>query len=227
MKTVQVPKGLIWLTLILFAVLITFTVVKALRSPDGPEGSSIDPVIDTVYMTRFVPVKSYKSPFQPHRYIFFSEVDTVEVEKVIHTRDTVKVYIKDSTAIDYNVQFLSQYPNASKLVQLLLDSENLSLTLFNAQGTLSTEEYRLDLDKFKYNYQCDEGFSYKKNNFFKRLHPFAEVQLRPINLMLDVNLGIYHKTGKIIYETGLNGFYYPRVKTYPGWDFYFKMRYNF
>lgn len=227
MKTIQVPKGLVWLTLILFAVLVTFTVVKALRSPDGLEGDSVDSVPDTIYVTKFVPVGSYKSTFTPTRYIFFSETDTVEVDKIVHTRDTVSVYLKDSTAIDYNVQFLAQYPNASKLIQLLLDSENLSLTFFNAQGTLSTEEYKLNLDKFKYNYQWDEGFSYKKNSFFKNLHPFVEAQVRPINLMLDVNLGLYHKTGKIIYETGLNGFYYPRVKTNPGWDIYFKMRYNF
>lgn len=198
------------------------TDVRNVHDPNGHEQERPD----TVYLTKYVPVEGYKSDYQPTRFYFFTELDTVEIEKITIVHDTVRVTTKDSTDISYHTQFLTQYPTANKLVQLLLDNESLSLSLLNTQGQLSTQQFQLDLDKFKYNYQ-PEGMTYKRNNFFKRLHPFGEVMVRPLNLMLDANLGIYHKTGKIKYELGLNGFYYPTVQKLPGYDIYFKLRYEF
>lgn len=198
------------------------TNVRNVQIPDGTEQEKPD----TVYLTKFVPVKPFDYSYIPTKYFFFTETDTLEIEKIKVIHDTVTVYTKDSTQINYNSQFLTQYPSASKLVQLLLDDENLSLSLLNTNGHLSTQEFKLDLDKFKYNYQ-PLGMTYEKINFFKRLHPFVEAQVRPMNLLLDANLGIYHETGKIKYEFGLNGFYYPKLQKLPGWDLYFKLRYDF
>lgn len=222
-KTTKVLLIVITILAIALGFCIYFlTEVRNVQIPDGTEQEKPD----TVYMTKFVPYKPYELPYKPYKYFFFTEKETIEVEKIEVVHDTVTVYTNDSTQFQYNSQFLTQYTTASKLIQLLLDDTSLSLSLLNTQGQLSTQYFQLDLDKFKYNYQPG-GMTYEKNNFFKRLHPFGEVMVRPLNLMLDANIGIYHKTGKIKYELGLNGFYYPTVQKLPGYDIYFKLRYEF
>ena len=198
------------------------TDVRNLQSPYGPEEEKVD----TVYLPRYIPVESFKYDYQPSKYFFFTEEKEVKVDTIVYIHDTVRVFMKDSSRVDYSSQFLTQYTSASKLVQLLLDSENLSLTLFDTQGSLHTEQYNLNLEAFKYNY-LNNQMSFQKNSFFKNIHPFAEVSFRPMNVMLDANIGIYHKTSKIIYELGLNGFYYPKLQKPFGKDFYFKLRYEF
>lgn len=198
------------------------TGVRNVHDPNGHEQEKRD----TVYLTKYIPIEGYKHSYQPSKYFFFTEIDTVKIDSITVIHDTVLISTNSPSSLKYNTQFFTQYPTASKLVQLLLDDENLYLSLLNTQGQLSTQQFLIDLDKFKYNYQ-PEGMTYEKNNFFKRLHPFGETMFRPINSMMDVNLGIYHKTGKIKYEFGLNGFYYPRLQKLPGYDIYFKLRYEF
>lgn len=216
---------LIALTILAIALGVCIYFLTDVRNVQIPTGTEQEKP-DTVYLTKFIPIEPYKYSSIAPKFYFFTELDTVGIEKIKIVHDTVTVYTQDSTKINYNSQFFTQYTGASKLVQLLLDDESLSLSLFNTQGQLSTQEFKLDLDKFKYNYQ-PEGMTYTKNNFFKRLHPFAEVMVRPMNLLLDTTIGIYHKTGNFNYEFGLNGFYYPRLQKIPGWDLYFKLRYDF
>ena len=210
------------LTIALGTCIYFLTDVRNVQIPTGTEQEKPD----TVYLTKFIPVESYKYKNIASKLYFFTEVDTVEIEKLKLLHDTVRVYTTDSTKIDYSSQFFTQYSEASKLIQLLLDNEKLSLSLFSTQGQLTTQEFDLDLNKFKYNYQSG-NMTYTKTSVFKRLHPFAEIMVRPMNLLLDANVGIYHKTGNFNYELGLNGFYYPRLKNQPGWDLYFKLRYDF
>lgn len=215
-----------WLNFILgfgIGVCIYFlTDVRNVQIPNGTEQEKVD----TVYLTKFIPVESYKRTYTSTKFYFFTEVDTVEIEKISLIHDTVFISTKDSSQILYDSQFLTQYPFANKLVQLLLENENLSLSLLDTQGQLSTQSFKLDLSKYRYNYQ-PTGMTYKRVNFFKRLQPFAEIQVRPLNLMLDGNIGIYHKTGKTKYEFGLNGFYYPNIQNTPGYDIYFNISYEF
>lgn len=223
MKKEYILTSVIVILLIGLGISIYFlTSVRNVQSPVGPEHRSID----TVYMTKFVKLPEYKYNYNPTRFIIFTDIDTVRISTIEVIHDTVSITTVDSTRINYSSQFLTQYPTNPKLLQVLLSSNNLELSLLDTDGQISTQQYALDLDKFKYNYQ-PFGMTYQKNSFLKRLKPFAEIQFRPINLLLDVNLGIYYKTSKINYEIGLNGFYYPHLKTYPGGDIYFKLRYEF
>ena len=222
-KTTKTLLLIITLLAIALGLCIYFlTDVRNVHDPNGHEQEKRD----TVYLTKYVPIESYKYHYQPSKFYFFTEIDTIRIDSIKVINDTVCISTNDLSNLKYSTQFFTQYPSASKLVQLLLDDENLSLSLLNTQGRLSTQKFKLDLDTFKYNYQS-EGMTYEKINFFKRLQPFGEVMIRPLNLMVDANLGIYHKTGKIKYEFGLNGFYYPTVQKLPGYDLYFKLRYEF
>ena len=67
----------------------------------------------------------------------------------------------------------------------------------------------------------------KRKSFIKRFSPLTELQWRPFNNLWDLNLGLKYNTSKFNYELGLNLFYYPKIKTNPGTDLYFKLSYQF
>ena len=67
----------------------------------------------------------------------------------------------------------------------------------------------------------------KRKSLIKRFSPLTELQWRPFNNLWDLNLGLKYNTSKFNYELGLNLFYYPRIKTNPGIDLYFKLSYQF
>ena len=153
-------------------------------------------------------------------------MDTIEILNVIYHNDTIKLLYPDSSFISVSPQFLSQFPNSSKLIQFLLTDTDLKLGLLNTDGKLFEKVYSIDTDKYSYNY-FEDNMTQKRKSFIKRFSPLTELQWRPFNNLWDLNLGLKYNTSKFNYELGLNLFYYPRIKTNPGTDLYFKLSYQF
>ena len=153
-------------------------------------------------------------------------MDTIEILNLIYHNDTIKLLYPDSSFISVSPQFLSQFPNSSKLIQFLLTDTDLKLGLLNTDGKLFEKVYSIDTDKYSYNY-FEDNMTQKRKSFIKRFSPLTELQWRPFNNLWDLNLGLKYNTSKFNYELGLNLFYYPRIKTNPGTDLYFKLSYQF
>ena len=153
-------------------------------------------------------------------------MDTIEILNIIYHNDTIKLLYPDSSFISVSSQFLSQFPNSSKLIQFLLTDTDLKLGLLNTDGKLFEKVYSIDTDNYSYNYFGD-NMTQKRKSFIKRFSPLTELQWRPFNNLWDLNLGLKYNTSKFNYELGLNLFYYPRIRTNPGTDLYFKLSYQF
>ena len=153
-------------------------------------------------------------------------MDTIEILNIIYHNDTIKLLYPDSSFISVSPQFLSQFPNSSKLIQFLLTDTDLKLGLLNTDGKLFEKVYSIDTDKYSYNY-FEDNMTQKRKSLIKRFSPLTELQWRPFNNLWDLNLGLKYNTSKFNYELGLNLFYYPRIKTNPGTDLYFKLSYQF
>ena len=153
-------------------------------------------------------------------------MDTIEILNIIYHNDTIKLLYPDSSFISVSPQFLSQFPNSSKLIQFLLTDTDLKLGLLNTDGKLFEKVYSIDTDKYSYNY-FEDNMTQKRKSFIKRFSPLTELQWRPFNNLWDLNLGLKYNTSKFNYELGLNLFYYPRIRTNPGTDLYFKLSYQF
>ena len=145
---------------------------------------------------------------------------------IIYHNDTIKLLYPDSSFISVSPQFLSQFPNSSKLIQFLLTDTDLKLGLLNTDGKLFEKVYSIDTEKYSYNY-FEDNMTQKRKSLIKRFSPLTELQWRPFNNLWDLNLGLKYNTSKFNYELGLNLFYYPRIKTNPGTDLYFKLSYQF
>lgn len=181
--------------------------------------------VDTVYVGRFFDIQpDLKIPVIPERVYMFLKDSTSEVVDIRWIHDTVTVVEKDSSFFNFNTTFLTQYPNNPKFVQMTLDNK-LTLAFLNTQGQVYQEVYPIYLENFRYRYT--DNLTSEKISFWSKLQPFAQVTLRPINTLIDLDLGVTYKTTKMQYEIGINGFYYNPMPSHFGYDFFLRFRYNF
>ena len=103
---------------------------------------------DTVYIDKpFVPEEPFDEPKEPE-VIYVHTLDTIEILNIIYHNDTIKLLYPDSSFISVSPQFLSQFPNSSKLIQFLLTDTDLKLGLLNTDGKLFEKVYSIDTDKY-------------------------------------------------------------------------------
>lgn len=182
--------------------------------------------VDTVVVnTPFVPKVEFPKIKLP-RMVFLYRVDSVPIERIEYVDRVVTIIQKDSTKIEYNELFLTNYPKASKLLQILSNKDKLSITTFNTDCKLMTKEYPVNYSRYQYNY-LDGKLTYKKTSFLKRFNPVAQYTLRPVHNFHDLDLGLKYNTSKFNYEAGLNINYYPKLRDNLGLDPYLRISYNF
>lgn len=182
--------------------------------------------VDTVVVNKpFVPKVEFHK-IQLPRMVFLYRVDSVPIERIEYVDRVVTIIQKDSTKIEYNELFLTNYPKAPKLLQILSNRDKLSITTFNTDCRSATEEYTVNYSRYQYNY-LDGKLTYKKTPFLKRFNPVIQYTLRPVHSFHDLDLGIKYNTSKFNYEAGLNINYYPKLRDNLGLDPYLRISYNF
>lgn len=183
-------------------------------------------LVDTVVVnTPFVPKVEFPK-IQLPRMVFLYQIDSVPIERIEYVDRVVTIIQKDSTKIEYNELFLTNYPKAPKLLQILSNRDKLSITTFNTDCISSTEEYTVNYSRYQYNY-LDGKLTYKKTPFLKRFNPVIQYTLRPVHNFHDLDLGLKYNTSKFNYEVGLNINYYPKLRDNLGLDPYLRISYNF
>jgi hypothetical protein len=182
--------------------------------------------VDTVVVnTPFVPKVEFHK-IQLPRMVFLYQIDSVPIERIEYVDRVVTIIQKDSTKIEYNELFLTNYPKAPKLLQILSNRDKLSITTFNTDCRAATEEYTVNYSRYQYNY-LDGKLTYKKTPFLKRFNPVIQYTLRPVHNFHDLDLGLKYNTSKFNYEAGLNINYYPKLRDNLGLDPYLRISYNF
>ena len=182
--------------------------------------------VDTVVVNNpFVPKVEFHK-IQLPRMVFLYRVDSVPIERIEYVDRVVTIIQKDSTKIEYNELFLTNYPQAPKLLQILSNRDKLSITTFNTDCKLITEEYSVNYSRYQYNY-LDSKLTHKKTSFLKRFNPVVQYTIRPVHNFHDLDLGLKYNTSKFNYEAGLNINYYPKLRDNLGLDPYLRISYNF
>lgn len=182
--------------------------------------------VDTVVVNNpFVPKVEFHK-IQLPRMVFLYRVDSVPIERIEYVDRVVTIIQKDSTKIEYNELFLTNYPKAPKLLQILSNRDKLSITTFNTDCRAATEEYTVNYSRYQYNY-LDGKLTYKKTPFLKRFNPVIQYTLRPVHNFHDLDLGLKYNTSKFNYEAGLNINYYPKLRDNLGLDPYLRISYYF
>lgn len=184
--------------------------------------------VDTVYKP-FIPIKPYKNLSPPKLITIYKYSDPVRVDSVIYHTDTVTMYVRDSikpSKIDFNKDFLLNYPDSPKLLQMLLNGNDLSFNLLFPNGESTQYDYYIKPDRYKYHFNGRE-LTHERKSFFKNISPFVSYQIRPIKNLHDLDFGIKYNTNKFNYVMGINGYYYPNIKDNPDWDLFFKVEYKF
>lgn len=181
---------------------------------------------DTVWINKpFVPKVEFPKMQLPSM-VFLYQIDSVPIERIEYVDRVVTIIQKDSVKVEYNELFLTNYPQAPKLLQILSSRDKLSITTFNTDCKLFTEEYRVNYDRYQYNY-LDGKLTHKKTSFLKRFDPVVQYTIRPVHNMHDLDLGLKYNTSKFNYEAGLNFNHYPKLRDNLSLDPYIRVSYSF
>lgn len=193
--------------------------------------NSIHDIPDTVYEEkRFKPATPYSQKVEPGRIKIYLPKNPRN--KAVFTHNSHS----DSDSSSQNTCFLvsqqeqenqNKYPLISRqdsLVQILLSKRNLNLSFYSQKsGTYSTREFKIDLEKYSYNWY--QGQLTRKKKLFLNFNPYAYTQYRILNSFLDLGSGISIKTKSFNYKFGINYFNYPGLKS--GMDLELRVTYNF
>lgn len=181
---------------------------------------------DTVWVNKpFVPKVEFPK-IQLPSMVFLYQIDSVPIERIEYVDRVVTIIQKDSVKVEYNKLFLTNYPQAPKLLQILSSRDKLSITTFNTDCKLFTEEYQVNYDRYQYNY-LDGKLTNKKTSLIKRFDPVVQYTIRPVHNMHDLDLGLKYNTSKFNYEAGLNFNYYPKLRDNLSLDPYIRVSYSF
>lgn len=211
---------------IILAIALSIMLFITLRSNKPQELKPSDSTKpDTVYVDKpYKSIPEYKFISVPTLVTFY-KTDTIRVDSVKVDSKDIHLY-SGKISHDFSISFLSNHPEANKLVQFTTKKGQLNITQVNHEGITYSQSYAFYPDIYNYNYQ-DNSLSYRKKPFFQRFYGSSELMYRPLNDLWDFNLGIGYKTRKINYEIGLNTHYYPIFQSTLGFDPYFRVRLTF
>lgn len=212
----------IFIWILLVASWIFFISYSSIRKKD----SELEPKTDTLYLTKsFKPETQYKTITVPKLVVFYAQ-DTVPVKKIEADLERINLTLGSGKLESFSTQFLAKHPQSSKLIQLLLEDSDLSITQMDTQGKIFTERYSVYPKANQYNY-FQGKMTHRPRKFIKKLEFSSELMVRPLSNLWDLNLGICHKTSFISYEIGLNSHWYPHSVRQFGIDPYLRVKYNF
>lgn len=212
------------LIVFLSGVILGFVIFYFSKASDhrSKDISDYNYIPDTVYVGNLNIVDPYKRNINPYK-VEISKPSTPKGQiKIIS--DTIHYYSRD-TIILYNPRFLNLYPESDKLIQLLLDKNNLKLNLLSNNGLEYSKTYPLDLSKYEYNYS-NNSMTIRNIPFKDKIKPYTELTYRPFHNLWDIDLGVKYNTSRINYKVGVNFYYYHSYNSL-GADLFIKFSYQF
>lgn len=199
-------KNALFIVLLGFTIYLCFRNYKLSREVNSLE-QAVNEIPDTVYTKKpFKPEKKYSEEKEPDRILVYDN--------------------GQSTLFPDSIQRQPIISKQDSLVQIVLKKNQLNLSLLNKEtDTYSTRLFKIDLDKYNYNWY--EGQLTRKKVARLSLSPYIYGKYRPFNNLFDMGAGLSIKTKRFNYKFGVNTFYYPKIKSGIGTDIEFQITYNF
>lgn len=199
-------KNALFIVLLGFTIYLCFRNYKLSREVNSLE-QAVNEIPDTVYTKKpFKPEKKYSEEKEPDRILVYDN--------------------GQSTLFPDSIQRQPIISKQDSLVQIVLKKNQLNLSLLNKEtDTYSTRLFKIDLDKYNYNWY--EGQLTRKKVARLSLSPYVYGKYRPFNNFFDMGAGLSIKTKRFNYKFGVNTFYYPKIKSGMGTDIEFQITYNF
>lgn len=199
-------KKALFIVLLGFTIYLCFRNYKLSREVNSLE-QAVNEIPDTVYTKKpFKPEKKYSEEKEPDRILVYDN--------------------GQSTLFPDSIQRQPIISKQDSLVQIVLKKNQLNLSLLNKEtDTYSTRLFKIDLDKYNYNWY--EGQLTRKKVARLSLSPYVYGKYRPFNNLFDMGAGLSIKTKRFNYKLGVNTFYYPKIKSGMGTDIEFQITYNF
>lgn len=176
----------------------------------------------------FTPVPSFSQKLLPNKLTYWN-TETVlpdgkeKVEEVLPSDSTTTSSHMDLSKYFYREFLGNSTPyqwksSQDSVVQFLISRKNLTLTTYNSYvGKFSTNEYNLDFERYRYNWQPSTGLTREKNSYLS-IQPYVQAKYELFHKTINLGTGISFKTRKLDYNIGFHLNRDTRInpKIYPG-----------
>ena len=127
-----------WILIAGLTLALCFSVIRSHRSSTSENVSSFESKTDTLSLSdRFLIDTDLKFDEKPKTvYLWFTDTLISEklIEKISVVRDTVTLTLRDSSKLDFNSGFLTQYPKNPKLLQADISNSSFRLSLLTPKN---------------------------------------------------------------------------------------------
>lgn len=152
-------------------------------------------------------------------------VDTVFIDSPIIIKEPKNSDEVLPNKVIMNHGIISENNNKDSLVQFTINKNQLSISTINPDSVVTTNNFTIDLDKYRYTY--NNNILYQKRKLNLKLKPFIEAKYLYFNSMVDVNGGIDLKTNHLTYSLGINLCYNTKANHKLNPDLYLAIKYTF
>jgi len=151
-------------------------------------------------------------------------INNYRVDTVYKPYQVTKPY-KEETPIKHVTVYsegVKRGTDIDSLIHLRIEPTKLSLTILKDSDLAIDQEYSINPSLYKYNFS--NGILTQKRIY--QIKPYAELKIRPINNMYDLEGGISYKTKHFTYKLGIDLGYYPSLTNKPQKDLMFTVQWQ-
>lgn len=166
---------------------------------------------------QFTPVPSFSQKLLPNKLTYWDTPTVLPnnkaepVEEASHKDSITGTSLPLDLSRYYYRDFLGDFSlpdtwlrSNDSVVQFLISRKNLTLTTFNpAVSKFSTNEYNLDFERYRYNWQPSTGLTREKHRYFS-VQPYIQGRYQPFHNVMNLGAGISFKTRKLDYNLGVH-----------------------
>ena len=215
--------------LLIMVVAFITGIILTVKFINKPISNSTNQVVNTetdtiISKTVLKKLKPYNTETKP-KVVTIYKTSYVKPDTVYLKGDTVVIAVPGST-INYNSSFLTNFQDASKLIDFKLKGESLSLSLLTPKGISQTQLFNIDPLHYNYIYTDNKLTIEPNNKWYNNFTIYGQLLMKPLVNIYEIDLGLNYKTSIIIIDGGISFYFIPEFKQKFNLTPYIGIRYN-
>lgn len=175
--------------------------------------------------TKLKQLVGYKNETKPVSVTIYKP-NVIKIDTAYVVGDTICIRTEKGDIIKYQTNFLSNYSDASKLIDMKLTGNNLSLSLLTPKGQSLTQLFKIDPFRYNYIYTGNKLTLEPNSKWYNNFTIYGQLTMLPLVSIYSTDIGINYKTSYIIIDGGVKFYYITAFEKQFNLSPYIGIRYN-
>mgnify|MGYP001162046165 CR=1 FL=1 len=183
-------------------------------------------VTDTIISkSKLKQLSGYKDETKPKTVIIYKP-EVIKIDTAYLQGDTICIKTEKGNIIKYQSNFLTNFSDASKLIDMKLSGSNLSLSLLTPKGQSLTQLFKIDPFHYNYIYTGNKLTLEPNKKWYNNFTIYGQLTILPLVNIYSTDVGINYKTSIIIIDGGVKFYFIPEFEKSFNLSPYIGIRYN-